>query len=134
MHGRYVSKSSVGLNWENVNKRILPQIIYKGQVLQREPLCKSGLWFVTPQPVYEHIEARLGGSANVGFGYPSQPGAIHFLRYDYDAETAQSDGHVRPLTIVGNDCTTVERVSAAFNHVVLPEAGVYESALRQALA
>jgi hypothetical protein len=29
---------SGGMNWENVSKRILPQIIYKGHVLRREPL------------------------------------------------------------------------------------------------
>lgn len=30
-------------------------------------------------------------------------------------------------------CTTVERVNAAFSHVVLPEPGVYETAIRTAL-
>lgn len=133
LNGRYIVSSTVGMNWENVNKRILPQIIYKGQVLQREPLCRSGLWFVTPQPVYQRIEERLGGADNIGFGYPSQPGAIHFLRYDYDRSSSRVAGVNRPLAVVGNDCTTVERVSAAFNHVVLPDAGVYERALRQAL-
>ena len=48
---RRIVKSTVGLNWENVNKRIIPQIVYKGQVLQRERLNKTGLWFVTePHP------------------------------------------------------------------------------------
>lgn len=47
---RRIVKSTVGLNWENVNKRIIPQIVYKGQVLQRERLNKTGLWFVTPVP------------------------------------------------------------------------------------
>lgn len=134
LDGRHLVSSSVGMNWENVNKRILPQLIYKGQVLQREPLCKSGLWFVTPQPVYERIEARLGGADNIGFGFPSQPGAIHFLRFDYDSEMHVEPGDIRPLKVVGNDCTTVERVNAAFGHVVLPEPGVYEAALRQALS
>ena len=133
LNGRYIESSTVGLNWENVNKRILPQVIYKGQVLQREPLCKTGLWFVTPRPVYERIEQRLGGASNIGFGFPSQPGAIHFLQYDYDRDAKARDGEIRPLVVVGEECTTVERVSAAFNHVVLPEPGVYEEALRTAL-
>ena len=42
--------STAGLNWENVNKRILPQIIYKGHVLRREPLCQKGLFFICPRP------------------------------------------------------------------------------------
>jgi hypothetical protein len=36
-------ESVAGLNWENVSKRILPQLIFKGHVLQHEPLCKNGL-------------------------------------------------------------------------------------------
>lgn len=123
----------MGLNWENVNKRISSQIIYKGQVLQRERLCRSGLWFVTPEPVYRKIIARLGGEDNVGFGYVGQPGAVHFLRYDIDNDSEIEDGKPTPLAVVGEDCTTVERVNAAFSHVVLPEPGVYENAIRAAL-
>ena len=32
--GSFGGKSTAGLNWENVNKRILPQIIYKGHALR----------------------------------------------------------------------------------------------------
>ena len=49
--GREIVPCTVGLNWENVSKRIIPQLIYKGQVLQREDLCRTGLYFVCPQPV-----------------------------------------------------------------------------------
>ena len=48
--GSFSGKSTAGLNWENVNKRILPQIIYKGHVLRREPLCQKGLFFICPAP------------------------------------------------------------------------------------
>ncbi|MSO23167.1 MAG: hypothetical protein EXQ58_07940 [Acidobacteria bacterium] len=34
--------STGGFNWKNVNKRILPQVIYKGHVLRQEPLCQRG--------------------------------------------------------------------------------------------
>ena len=133
LKNRGLAWSDVGMNWENVNKRILPQLIYKGQVLQRERLCSSGLWFVTPQPVYKKIEARLGGAGSIAYGYPNQPGAIHFLRYDYARGAKAVDGEIAPLEVVGEDCTTVDLVSAAFNHVVLPFPGVYESALKRAL-
>lgn len=133
LNGRREVKSTVGLNWENVSKRIIPQLVYKGQVLQREPLCRSGLWFVTPESVYERIIERLGGTSNMAFGYAPQPGALHFLRYDYDASTYPIDGEPVPLTEIGDDCTTVEQVQAAFSRVRLPEAGVYGKALREAL-
>lgn len=131
--GRREVRSTVGLNWENVSKRIIPQLVYKGQVLQREPLCRSGLWFVTPESVYSRIIDRLGGGDNMAFGYAPQPGALHFLRYDYDHAAPKVDGVPTRLKVTGDECTTVEQVQAAFNRVRLPEPGVYGKALREAL-
>lgn len=45
----FSAKSTANPNWENVNKRILPQIIYKGHVLRREPKCSKGLFFCFTQ-------------------------------------------------------------------------------------
>lgn len=131
--GRRIEKSTVGLNWENVSKRIIPQLVYKGQVLQREPLCRSGLWFVTPESVYSRIIDRLGGDENMAFGYAPQPGALHFLRYDYDEAATTPLGVPTALKVIGDSCTTVEQVQAAFSRVRLPEAGVYGKALQEAL-
>lgn len=131
--GRREVKSTVGLNWENVSKRIIPQLVYKGQVLQRKPLCRSGLWFVTPESVYSRIIDRLGGAKNMAFGYAPQPGALHFLRYDYDDNAEYAKGVPTKLMVTGDECTTVEQVQAAFNRVRLPEPGVYGKALREAL-
>lgn len=133
LDGRRIVKSTVGLNWENVSKRIIPQLVYKGQVLQREPLCKSGLWFVTPETVYSRILERLGGENNMAFGYALQPGALHFLRYDYDEDFPCIPGVSTPLVVTGECCTTVEQIQAAFNRVRLPEPGVYGQALHEAL-
>lgn len=133
LDGRRTVKSRVGLNWENVSKRIIPQLVYKGQVLQREPLCRSGLWFVTPETVYQRIAERLGGEENMAFGYAPQPGALHFLRYDYDDAASIPKGTPVPLHVTGEGCTTVEQVQAAFSRVRLPEPGVYGKALTAAL-
>lgn len=132
LRDRSITKSTVGLNWENVSKRIIPQLVYKGQVLQREPLCKSGLWFVTPETVYQRIIERLGGEENMAFGYSPQPGALHFLRYDYVDDNC-SDGCPTKLEVIGEGCTTVEQAQSAFNRVRLPEPGVYGKALQEAL-
>lgn len=124
-----VTNSKAGLNWENVNKRILPQLIYKGHVLRREALCKKGLFFVTPEAVYKRIDARLGGSL---LSYDNlQPGSISFLWYQLAAP--QSDG-MRPLSLAGRFSTTVDQVVVAFSSPVnLPPAGVYEAAIREIL-
>lgn len=127
-----VEKDTVGLNWENVSKRIIPQIIYKGQVLQREELCRSGLYFVCPKPVYDRVLERLGGKEKLP-QFPTQPAAIHFVAYDYLTDISKEDGTIRPLGIVEEYCTTVYKVQEAFSAVDLPEQNVYRDAIRRSL-
>jgi hypothetical protein len=130
---RQVVKTSAGLNWENVSKRILPQIIYKGQVLQREELCRKGLFFVTPAPVFEKIAERLGGEDGL-VAYALQPASVSFVVYDYDeAVTALPQGSIHPLRVRRRHSTTGYKVQERFNNVTLPEANVYKNAILSAL-
>ncbi len=126
-----VIADTVGLNWENVSKRIIPQIIYKGQVLQREELCKTGLFFVCPQPVYERVLNRLGGKDRIPT-FPSQPASIHFISYDYVTDEL-ADGEIRSLDIQEEHCTTVYKIQEAFSALNLPEGNVYRDAIRRSL-
>ncbi|MFF7291050.1 hypothetical protein ACFY9N_00820 [Microbacterium sp. NPDC008134] len=125
-----VSPSNFGLNWENVSKRILPQLITKGLMLQGERLCTRGMYFVTPKAVFDRIAARLGG-LEAQRAIPHQPGAITFLRYDY----GESNGAIpRPLERVGNLTVSTSDMSLAFiSPRNLPPAGAYESKLREKL-
>lgn len=127
---RELVSDTVGLNWENVSKRIIPQLIYKGQVLQREELCHTGLFFVAPDPVYRRVLDRLGGKERLP-AFPSQPASIHFISYDKAGNPA--DGQPTPLGIVEEHCTTVYKVQEAFSSLTLPEAGVYSEAIRKSL-
>lgn len=122
--------SPAGVNWENVSKRILPQIIYKGHVLRREERCKRGIFFVCPLPVYERISDRLGGNM---LEYPSlQPGSLTFLWYDLGPEVPP--GKRRRLLSAGSFTTTVDQVALAFTSPTnLPPANVYEAAIRKEL-
>lgn len=127
-----IEKDTVGLNWENVSKRIIPQIIYKGQVLQREELCRSGLYFVCPKPVYDRVLERLGGKEKLP-QFPTQPAAIHFVAYDYLPDMSTEDGKIQPLGVVEEYCTTVYKVQEAFSAVDLPDQNVYRDAIRHSL-
>lgn len=129
---REIIPCTVGLNWENVSKRIIPQLIYKGQVLQREDLCRTGLYFVCPQPVFERVLNRLGGREKLP-RFPTQPASIHFVSYDYVNNALQSDGQIRSLDIIEEHCTTVYKVQEAFSSLNLPEGNVYRNALRRSL-
>lgn len=131
VESREVVSDTVGLNWENVSKRIIPQIIYKGQVLQREDLCRSGLYFVCPGPVYRRVIERLGGKDNLPT-FPSQPASIHFISYDA-VERDVPDGQIARLGIVEEHCTTVYKVQEAFSSLSLPEGNVYKDAVCRSL-
>jgi hypothetical protein len=130
---RTMAKSTVGLNWENVSKRILPQIIYKGQVLQREELCRTGLFFVCPQPVYDRVLARLGGKGNLPEFPSGQPGTVHFFSYDYDRTAPTAEGEMLLLAFQEEYCTAIHKVQEAFSNIALPESNVYRSAISKAL-
>lgn len=130
---RTVVYDTVGLNWENVSKRIIPQLIYKGQVLQREELCKTGLYFACPMPIYERILTRLGGKEKIP-AFPTQPAAIHFLAYDYSKASADLPfGKTIPLDVIEEHCTTVYKIQEAFSAISLPEGNVYGNAIRKCL-
>jgi hypothetical protein len=117
------------INWENVSKRILPQIIFKGHVLRQEALCKKGMYFICPSPVYERILGRLGGSLRP---YHRQPGSLTFRQYDLGP--APGSGGIRRLEFKGQMTTTVDQVALAFTSPSnLPDPGVYEKAIRAEL-
>jgi len=121
--------STAGFNWENVNKRILPQLIYKGHVLRQEPLCQKGLFFVCPTPVYGKITERLGGALRA---YPIQPGALTIMWYDLGPPAPS--GEQRLLVKEGELTTTIDQVALAFTSPSnLPPAKVYENAIRACL-
>jgi hypothetical protein len=129
---REIVSDTVGFNWENVSKRIIPQIIYKGQVLQREDLCRTGLYFVCPQPIYERVLNRLGGKARIP-KFPTQPASIHFVSYDYIDPTAIADGVIQPLEVKEEHTTTVYKIQEAFSSLNLPDGNVYRDAIVRSL-
>jgi hypothetical protein len=126
---QFTGTSTAGFNWENVSKRILPQIIYKGHVLRRERLCTDGLFFICPTPVYKKILERLGGTL---YEYQQHSGALTFVWYDIGLPG--NPGTIRQLSQGGRFTTTVDQVATAFTSPVnLPEANVYELAIRSQL-
>lgn len=127
--GRTPGYSNAGMNWENVNKRILPQIIYKGHVLRREQKCSKGLFFICPRQVYDRIRDRLGG--NLHQYYPGN-GTITFRSYELSPDIPV--GQQRELAFFGQFTTTVDQVALAFTAPMnLPDMNVYEAAINAAL-
>jgi len=99
-------------------------------VLQRERLCRRGLFFVCPKPVLDRIMDRLGGALPK---FPEERASITFLAYDYAHRAEPKDGEILPLTIVDTLPTSVEKLKESFNNVTLGEANVYQTAIEAAL-
>lgn len=124
-----IKKSTANPNWENVSKRILIQLIFKGHVLRREPLCQKGLFFICPTPVYERIKMRLGGYLEE---YHYQAGSLAMRWYDIGGSKA--DGVIRDLHFGGQIVTTTDQVAKALSSPEkLPPQRVYEDAIRTEL-
>ena len=121
--------SNAGLNWENVNKRILPQVIYKGHALRLEERCKRGMYFVCPIQVFERIKERLGGSLR---RYPEGPGTITFCAYELKKCEKTS---MLKVTLDQKHTTTVDVIATAFTSPQnLPGPNPYSIAIEKALA
>lgn len=128
--GRTPGYSDAGFNWENVNKRILPQVIYKGHVLRREPRCTKGMFFACPKQVFERIAGRLGGAGSM-HDYEPSSGTITFLSYALGPPRV---GTTRGIVLTAKFTTTIDQVALAFTSPKnLPPARVYEAAINAAL-
>ncbi|MCC4834967.1 hypothetical protein LMH66_20195 [Shewanella sp. 10N.7] len=55
-----IPRSEHGLNWANVHKRLIPQLIRKGLIYAKSDLVSSGLYFVLPDIVYKKFEDVIG--------------------------------------------------------------------------
>ncbi len=118
------------INWENVNKRIIPQLLSKGNVFRREDLCKKGLFFICPEPVYNKFKARMGTKLSE---YPIGSGTLTFRRYQLS--NTVPPGQIRKLKSTGQFTTTVENLRDAFNSTLgLPDMGVIGKAIKRAIS
>ena len=100
-------------------------------MLQREDLCRTGLYLVCPQPIYERVLRRLGGKERIP-KFPTQPASIHFVSYDY-IDAPNVDGAISPIDVMEEHCTTVYKIQEAFSAMNLPEGNVYRNAIIRSL-
>ena len=103
-----VGKSS-NFNFENVNKRILPQLITKGHLLRLEEKCRKGLFFICPTPILRRILNRLGNELTE---YSMQPGSITFHDYTIDEDAGSFPF---PLKFGSSFTTTHDQLALAFS-------------------
>lgn len=55
-----IPNSAHGLNWANVHKRLIPQIIRKSLIYSKSNFVNQGLYFIVPEVVYQKFEEIIG--------------------------------------------------------------------------
>lgn len=90
-----IPASEHGLNWANVYKRMIPQIIRKGIIYSKSKFVKHGLYFITPEAVYKKIEEIIG--SDIPTYTTSAPDIITVHTYDLGKQV--DEGSMRNLVI-----------------------------------
>lgn len=88
-----IPPSAHGLNWANVHKRLMPQIIRKSLVYSRSSLVKKGLFFIVPEPVYQRFEEIIGSDIPT----VDVPGKDVITVFTYELGNTVPHGQVREL-------------------------------------
>ena len=83
---KIIPPSEHGMNWANVHKRLIPQIIRKGVVYSNSRQVRAGLYFVLPDIVYRKFEDIIGADIPLVPDKGSNVLTIH--TYDLSAPTA----------------------------------------------
>lgn len=88
-----IPPSAHGLNWANVHKRLMPQIIRKSLVYSKSSLVKNGLFFIVPEPVYQRFEEIIGSDIPT----VDVPGKDIITVFTYDLGDPVPQGQARKL-------------------------------------
>lgn len=87
-----IPSSKHGMNWANVHKRLIPQIIRKGQVYADSELASKGMYFVVPDAVYQRFEAIIGSTPSLN---ATANGVLSV--FTYSLSTPVKQGVIRDL-------------------------------------
>jgi len=88
-----VPPSGHGMNWANVHKRLIPQLIRKGMLYSRSEIVSNGLFFVLPDSVYQKFEEILGSD----IPHQENPGPKNLTVHTYSLSGECSKGERRTL-------------------------------------
>jgi hypothetical protein len=103
-----VPNSGHGLNWANVHKRLIPQIIRKGNIYAKIDRC-VGFYFILPDAVYKKFEEVIGDVPTALTPSRENLSVITF-RLDKNVK----DGSIRSLELVRQVHYSLGDIAAAF--------------------
>jgi hypothetical protein len=105
-----VPSSGHGLNWANVHKRLIPQIIRKGLVYSRSNLVTKGLFFIAPDIVYRKFEDVVGADIPKASLFDKNTITVH----TYGLDSQVQHGKQRQLLFLREVRFTIDDFSNRF--------------------
>jgi len=125
-----IPSSEHGMNWANVHKRLIPQIIRKGTIYSRSSMVKSGLYFVVPDIVYKKFEEIIGADIPLLEGSGKDVLTIH----TYELSPFVKHGEQRSIVMKRNIRFSLEEFSQRFiSGPNLPSGEQLDSAVKRVL-
>lgn len=103
-----IPNSGHGLNWANVHKRLIPQIIRKGNIYRRMERC-IGFYFLLPDTVYKKFEEVIGDIKKA-----DGPSRTNLSVLTFKLGTPVSPGKQRELVLVRRVHYPLAEIAAAF--------------------
>ncbi|MBQ7644988.1 MAG: hypothetical protein IJS84_08190 [Spirochaetales bacterium] len=125
-----IPKSEHGMNWANVHKRLIPQIIRKSLIYSRSDLVNCGLYFIVPDIVYKKFEEVIGSDIPLVTDKSSDVITVH----TYQLGPAVSEGNVRTIEPVRQLRFKMQEFANRFiSGPTLPSAIELDNAVKTAL-
>jgi len=125
-----IPSSGHGLNWANVHKRLIPQIIRKGRVYASSKMVKAGLHFIAPEIVYAKFEDIIGADIPNVSGNASDNITIH----TYNLSPMAGHGKQRSLVAARDIKVSLDEFAQRFiSGPNLPSGELLDSAVKRVL-
>ena len=125
-----IPESNHGLNWANVHKRLIPQIIRKSIVYSNSSYVKSGLYFIVPEVVYQKFEDIIGD--DIPTTDKKAPNVITVHTYKLGENVPE--GNIRTVDMVRSLRFTIEDFSQRFiASPTLPLSTSLDTAIKKSL-
>lgn len=104
-----IPDSEHGMNWANVWKRLIPQLILKSAAASTCNLCTRGMYFVVPERVYQQFLKVVG---TVPLVNSARLGTLTIMSYQLGAPVPE--GQIRELILTRNNKMQTREFAAAF--------------------
>lgn len=125
-----IPRSEHGMNWANVHKRLIPQIIRKSLIYSHSQLVQSGLYFIVPDIVYRKFEDIVGADIPL----VTEKGADVITVHTYELGQPVEEGKIRSVVPVRQFRFKMQDFSNRFiSGPNLPMAEELDTAVKSAL-